>query len=75
MLTKFGPALGRPKSYESVAVLPRPRTIKTHLSHDMLPKQVKEKGAKVNKNHLAILVTLVPGTRYQCIEVHSNGTC
>ena len=36
---------------ENVLKLERPRTIKTHLSYDMLPKQISQKGAKVHNIH------------------------
>jgi len=36
-----------PDSLENVLKPERPRTIKTHLSYDMLPKQISQKGVKI----------------------------
>jgi len=40
----FGP---KGLSFDGAKNSPRPRTIKTHFSYDMLPKQVREKKTKV----------------------------
>ena len=45
-------------SFENVLKLERPRTIKTHLSYDMLPKQISQKGAKVFIIMFEVMITL-----------------
>ena len=55
MVSDFRASMGLPSSYETVGALQRPRTIKTHLSYDMLPKQIHEKKAKVYINNAVCL--------------------
>ena len=60
MIHDFKASMGLPSSYETVAALQRPRTIKTHLSYDMLPKQVHEKKQKYKQLLEEIDFTLFP---------------
>ena len=48
-----------PDSVENVLKLERPRTIKTHLSYDMLPKQISQKGAKVHNIHYIMFKVMI----------------